>query len=639
VGVLAGELQLVPFHGPVLDPLTLLFSLGMLGLLMAVVFLSLSRTMPAQAPALRTWSKSMAVAGVAFVLLFLRGHAPPLLTFVVANVLVFAVPYWMHEAHALLFDTAPRRRWMQALWGLGAGSVLATHFFGLPRKLVFVAISVALCVMLALTAVLLLRALRVRRSPSAATALLAYGGLAVAFAVRTGLGLMGSGEQLTPHSQSMAQIFTLLPGGVLLVICSICFLSMAHERHKAQDLERMATHLQTQEELVAQRTAELRAANAALQERNRTIIDLYDQAPCGYVSLSADGTVRQANQTLLKLLGRSHGELAGQALGDLLTADSRQRLPGLLARAQAQGRATEQALDLVLGDGGTLPVLFCVAAVPDSGTAAASLRAALVDDSERRRREQQMQALQQELARRAEQAEAATRAKSAFLANMSHEIRTPLNAVNGLSQLLQHMPLQERAAEFVGHIRQAGEQLLALTDDVLDLSRIEAGEMRLEQEGFEPAELFEAVLSMVRPQADGKGLELSARIAPDLAPRLVGDPLRLRQVLLNLLGNAVKFTEAGHVTLSVHVLAQSGGKSLLRLDVADTGIGISAGQQARIFEAFSQADSSITRRFGGTGLGLSIVRRLVDMMGGTLRVSSQPGQGSVFSVELSFSHG
>jgi signal transduction histidine kinase len=132
---------------------------------------------------------------------------------------------------------------------------------------------------------------------------------------------------------------------------------------------------------------------------------------------------------------------------------------------------------------------------------------------------------------------------------------------------------------------------------------------------------------------------LSARIAPDLAPRLVGDPLRLRQVLLNLLGNAVKFTEAGRVALSVHVLAQSCGKSLLRLDVADTGIGISAEQQARIFEAFSQADGSITRRFGGTGLGLSIVRRLVDMMGGTLTVSSQPGQGSVFSVELSFLHG
>jgi PAS domain S-box-containing protein len=633
-------LQLVPFHGPVLDPLTLLFSLGMLGLLMAVVFLSLSRAMPAQAPTLRAWSKSMVMAGAAFVLLFLRGHAPPLLTFVAANVLVFGVPYWMHEAHALLFDTAPRRRWMRALWGLGAGSVLATHFLGLPRKLVFVAISVALCVMLALTAVLLLRALRVRRSPSAATALLAYGGLALAFAVRTGLGLMGGGEQLTPHSQSMAQIFTLLPGGVLIVICSICFLSMVHERHKAQDLERMAAHLQAQEELVAQRTAELRAANAALQERNRTIVDLYDQAPCGYVSLSADGTVRQANQTLLKLLGRSHGEIAGRALGDLLTADSRLRLPGLLARAQAQGRATEQELDLVLGDGGgTLPVLFSVVAVPDSDPAAASLRAALVDDSERRRREQQMQALQQELARRAEQAEAATRAKSAFLANMSHEIRTPLNAVIGLSQLLQHMPLQDRAAEFVGHIRQAGEQLLALTDDVLDLSRIEAGEMRLEQEGFEPAQLFEAVLSMVRPQADGKGLALSARIAPDLAPRLVGDPLRLRQVLLNLLGNAVKFTEAGRVALSVHVLAQSCGKSLLRLDVADTGIGISAEQQARIFEAFSQADGSITRRFGGTGLGLSIVRRLVDMMGGTLTVSSQPGQGSVFSVELSFLHG
>ena len=231
-------------------------------------------------------------------------------------------------------------------------------------------------------------------------------------------------------------------------------------------------------------------------------------------------------------------------------------------------------------------------------------------------------------------AEAASRVKSQFLANMSHEFRTPLNAVIGLSHLLRQRAMPPDAAGFVTHIQHAGEQLLALTDDVLDLSRIEAGEMHLEEVPFELMPLLDAVQAMVRTQADAKGLALRVDAAADVPPRLIGDPLRLRQVLLNLLGNAVKFTAAGHVTLRLRVLAREAGLARLRFEVADTGIGIAAEQQERIFEPFVQADSSTTRRFGGTGLGLSIVRRLVDLMGGTLQLQSQPGQGSVFSVEL-----
>jgi signal transduction histidine kinase len=217
---------------------------------------------------------------------------------------------------------------------------------------------------------------------------------------------------------------------------------------------------------------------------------------------------------------------------------------------------------------------------------------------------------------------------------MSHEFRTPLNAVLGFSQLLQQRSLPEDVARFIGHIHDAGEQLLALVSDVLDLSRIEAGEMRLEEAEFETAPLLDTVLAMVRPQADAKGLALVADVPATLPRRLVGDALRLRQVLLNLLGNAVKFTAAGSVTLRVHVLAAEAGQALLRFDVADTGIGIAPEQQMRIFEPFTQADASTTRRFGGTGLGLSIVRRLLDMMGGTLTVESQLGSGSTFSVTL-----
>jgi signal transduction histidine kinase len=239
------------------------------------------------------------------------------------------------------------------------------------------------------------------------------------------------------------------------------------------------------------------------------------------------------------------------------------------------------------------------------------------------------------LAERVVAAEAATRAKSSFLANMSHEFRTPLNAVIGLSQLLGQIPLPDRALGFVKHIAQAGEQLLELTDDVLDLSRIEAGEMHLERVPFALLPLLDAVHAMIQPMAVGKDLDLEFELSPMLPTELCGDPLRLKQILLNLLGNAVKFTDSGRVKLRAYLIEREATQVTLRMDVIDTGIGIAAEAQARIFDAFTQADSSATRRFGGTGLGLSIVQRLIDMMDGHLELQSMPGQGSTFSVILS----
>ena len=196
------------------------------------------------------------------------------------------------------------------------------------------------------------------------------------------------------------------------------------------------------------------------------------------------------------------------------------------------------------------------------------------------------------------------------------------------------MSLPERALGFVRHIEQAGDQLLALVSDVLDLSRIEAGELHLEVVPFGLRSLLDAVRAMVWPQADAKGLALRLDVPADVPEQLMGDPLRLRQVLLNLLSNAVKFTASGSVTLRVRVPVAEPGRPWVLISVADTGIGIPPEQQGRIFEPFTQADNSTTRRFGGTGLGLSIVRRLVAMMGGELGVQSTPGQGSTFSVTL-----
>jgi signal transduction histidine kinase len=238
------------------------------------------------------------------------------------------------------------------------------------------------------------------------------------------------------------------------------------------------------------------------------------------------------------------------------------------------------------------------------------------------------------LRRRTEQAEAANRAKSVFLAHMSHEIRTPLNAVIGLSELLQRMPLEAKQRLYVQHIAGAGTQLLALVNDVLDVSKIEAGEMRLDEQPFEIRPLLQELHAQAEVQAAGKPLQVQLELDPGLPAQLCGDAVRLRQVLTNLLGNAVKFTAEGHVTLHARLLERHGPRARLRFEVSDSGIGITPEQQQAVFEPFTQADASTTRRFGGTGLGLAIVRRLVEMMGGEVALQSTPGEGSTFRVTL-----
>ncbi len=229
-----------------------------------------------------------------------------------------------------------------------------------------------------------------------------------------------------------------------------------------------------------------------------------------------------------------------------------------------------------------------------------------------------------------EAADLANKAKGDFLANMSHEIRTPLNAIIGMTDLLLNTRLSDTQQDYLQMVHQSGEALLALINDILDFSKIEAGKLELDQRDFETAEGLGDTMKSLALRAAEKGLELAFRIAPDVPSRLHADLGRLRQVIVNLVGNAIKFTEHGEVVLEVRPLSRDNGRVQLEFEVRDTGIGIPAEKSAKIFEEFEQADASTTRDFGGTGLGLAIASRLIHMMDGSIRVESQPGVGSKF---------
>ena len=233
-----------------------------------------------------------------------------------------------------------------------------------------------------------------------------------------------------------------------------------------------------------------------------------------------------------------------------------------------------------------------------------------------------------------QEAKEANRAKSDFLANMSHEIRTPLNGVIGIVDALSRTPLSPDQAEMVELVRSSGEMLERLVSDILDVSKIEAGQLVIETQPFDLDEALLGPLDLMRMRAEDKGLAFRVRRDATARGRFIGDSTRLRQVFGNLLANAVKFTAEGSVTVDIAVAHADDGQALMTFEVIDTGVGFDADHAARLFQRFSQADASITRRFGGTGLGLSICRALTGLMGGTISADSTPGRGSRFRVEL-----
>lgn len=255
-------------------------------------------------------------------------------------------------------------------------------------------------------------------------------------------------------------------------------------------------------------------------------------------------------------------------------------------------------------------------------------------ESARKEAEQTLLNNNKELTLARERAEQATQAKATFLANMSHEIRTPMNGIIGMSTLLQDAPLDQRERELVDTIRSSGQALLAIINDVLDISKIEAGKLAIEKVSMDVRTCVDELGAVMAYQAATKRIELILDVDAAVPGRVLGDPLRVRQCLMNFVSNAVKFTRAGEVVVEAIVAKANSGESVLRFSVRDTGVGIAEETLAKLFSPFVQADASISREFGGTGLGLSIVRRLVELMNGSCGANSVVGEGSTFWIEL-----
>ncbi|MBS0345692.1 MAG: response regulator [Proteobacteria bacterium] len=511
---------------------------------------------------------------------------------------------------------------------------------------------------------------------------------------------------------------------------------------------------------VSVRTAELRAANAAVSLRSAEVEDLYNRAPCGYHSVDRNGVFQRINDTELEWLGYRREEVVGKLrLPDVISAELAQRFETHFAQFQQDGFARDLEWELRGKDGRTMAVLINSTAIRDAAGRFVASRTTVFDNRQRKalelalrkseallhgvldnvpaliaywnrdlrnefannafegmfglrppevrglhlrqvigkeafemtrphveavlrgqvraferplvdvrgmrrwlqvqyipdydegqvrgyfalasdittakEKERQIEMLNEALAHRADEAESATRAKSVFLANMSHEIRTPMNAIIGLTHALRRTGIDGTQAGMLDKILGSADHLLGVINDILDISKIEADKLVLEKADFDFATVLARIGSMLGERLREKGLALVFDVPGELG-WLNGDAVRLSQALLNYLGNAVKFTEHGRITLRVRIVEAAGERLLLRFEVEDTGIGIPAEALPRLFMAFEQADDSTTRKYGGTGLGLAITRRLARLMGGEAGVHSEPGVGSTFWLTARF---
>ena len=398
----------------------------------------------------------------------------------------------------------------------------------------------------------------------------------------------------------------------------------AQERMRQALLESTGALARSNQELesrVAQRTREL-------AEREAYFRTIFENTGAGIVCRDRERKLLSVNDAYLAFTGYSREECSSDRHSTYVNTEDRDQVAALVQRLEAgeiNSYRNERRYRTRSGEVRWADVL--TSAIRDvEGHLTATIT--IVSDVTARKESERL------LAEAKERAEEATHAKSMFLANMSHEIRTPMNAVIGLSHLALKTELSPKQRDYLQKIHNAGTSLLGIINDILDFSKIEAGKIQMEQKDFRYDEVLGGVAAVFGQRIEEKGLELLFDTKADVPQDLSGDPLRLGQVLMNLVGNAVKFTQSGQVQVVTRLLEQSGDKVKLQIEVRDSGIGMTPEQSERLFQPFSQADGSTTRKYGGTGLGLTISKRFVEMMGGTIWLESTPGAGSTFGFNV-----
>ena len=516
------------------------------------------------------------------------------------------------SAVALLVVSQKKMGLVSAVAGsviMGAG-IGAMHYLGMAAMRLdgmchfsygIVALSIALAIVISFVALYLVFQARVERSGNAtrkiASAIVM--GAAIPVMHYTGMAAASfSRSNDAPDLSHAVSISSLGTAGITMVtitVLAIAVLSSVFDRkYSAQSLE--------------------------LEKAERRYRNLFERSLAGVIRTTVEGQILDCNDACARLFGYPSREaLMATSMADrYVDASDRDRLT---ARLRAETTLANFESHMRKKDGTPIWLLSGATLVEEEEHSV--VEGTLVDITARKKAEQELQIAK-------ESAEAASRSKSEFLANMSHEIRTPMNGIIGMTELALETSLTDEQREYLSMVKASADSLLHVINDILDFSKIEAGKMELEYTDFDLRPMLEETLRSFGPQATEKGLELVCDIRSDVPHTIVGDYTRLRQVLLNLLGNAVKFTDKGEVVLQVEAKEQQASTAELHFVVRDTGIGIPPEKQQLIFEAFTQADGSSSRKYGGTGLGLTISSRLVGAMGGKVWVESQVGQGTTF---------
>ncbi len=378
---------------------------------------------------------------------------------------------------------------------------------------------------------------------------------------------------------------------------------------------------------------ELSRNDDSLRDGESLFLSLVHSIPACFLRKDRDGRIVFVNDKFAALFGKTADEIVGKTVADLYPKEFAEEAREEDERVMRSGEVLEDVFEDTV-DGELHHYASRKGPVRNEQGEVIGIQTIFWDITKQRNAEMALLAEREELRTAKEAADDANRAKSDFLANMSHEIRTPMNAIIGMTDLLLETQLTQTQHEYLSMVRDSGESLLTLINDILDFSKIEAGKLELESTTFDIRETLGDLMKGLGFRAHGKGLELAFRVDDNIPKFLQGDPGRIRQIVVNLVGNAIKFTETGEVVLEIECKQKSETQATLRFTVVDTGIGIAEEHCSKIFKEFEQADASTTRKFGGTGLGLAISSRLVQLMQGYISVESEPGKGSKFLFEL-----